>query len=166
MQFEERVDGDSEGRMFRVKSTDPRGPSLTYVCQAEDAQTRARSQHFENFIHHMHYFAQVDGYDGKATADTEGVPASAASTDCLPQQTVERAVSREEMTNSINPVEESRSVGQSAPRLPLSGLEAFYNPRGGGTLLTLPANGGGSPYYDLTFLRMTSGVRTGQKTNA
>ena len=43
MQFEERVDGDSEGRMFRVKSTDPRGPSLTYVCQAEDAQTRARS---------------------------------------------------------------------------------------------------------------------------
>ena len=43
MQFEERVGGDSEGRMFRVKSTDPRGPSLTYVCQAEDAQTRARS---------------------------------------------------------------------------------------------------------------------------
>ena len=43
MQFEERVDGDVEGRMFRVKSTDPRGPSLTYVCQAEDAQTRARS---------------------------------------------------------------------------------------------------------------------------
>ena len=42
MQFEERVDGDVEGRMFRVKSTDPRGPSLTYVCQAEDAQTRAR----------------------------------------------------------------------------------------------------------------------------
>ena len=42
MQFEERVDGDTEGRMFRVKSTDPRGPSLTYVCQAEDAQTRAR----------------------------------------------------------------------------------------------------------------------------
>ena len=48
MQFEERVDGDGEGRMFRVKSTDPRGPSLTYVCQAEDSQTRARSQHFEN----------------------------------------------------------------------------------------------------------------------
>ena len=43
MQFEERVDGDSEGRMFRVKSTDPRGPNLTYVCQAEDPQTRARS---------------------------------------------------------------------------------------------------------------------------
>jgi len=42
MQFEERVDGDGEGRMFRVKSTDPRGPSLTYVCQAEDSQTRAR----------------------------------------------------------------------------------------------------------------------------
>ena len=43
MQFEERVDGDSEGRMFRVKSTDPRGPNLTYVCQAEDPETRARS---------------------------------------------------------------------------------------------------------------------------
>ena len=44
MQFEERVDGDSEGRMFRVKSTDPRGPNLTYVCQAEDPETRARSK--------------------------------------------------------------------------------------------------------------------------
>ena len=56
MQFEERVDGDSEGRMFRVKSTDPRGPSLTYVCQAEDAQTRARSRHFEKPAF-FHYFA-------------------------------------------------------------------------------------------------------------
>ena len=54
----------------------------------------------------MHYLAQVDGYDGKATADAEGVPASAASADCLPQQTVERAVSRGDGTNSINPVEE------------------------------------------------------------
>ena len=108
----------------------------------------------------------MDRYDGKAAADSKGIPSSPAGPHCIPQQTVERAVSREEMTNSINPVEESRSVGQSAPRLPLSGLEAFYNPRGGGTLLTLPANGGGSPYYDLTFLRTTTGVKTGQKTNA
>ena len=93
MQFEERVDGDGEGRMFRVKSTDPRGPSLTYVCQAEDSQTRARSRHFANLSPRA-LFSQVDGYDGKATADAEGVPASAASTHCLPQQTVERAVSR------------------------------------------------------------------------
>ena len=42
MQFEERVEGDQEGRMFRVRSTDPRGPALTYVCQAEDTATRAR----------------------------------------------------------------------------------------------------------------------------
>jgi hypothetical protein len=42
MLLEERVDGDSEGRMFRVKSTDPRGPALQYVCQAEDAANRAR----------------------------------------------------------------------------------------------------------------------------
>ena len=98
MQFEERVDGDSEGRMFRVKSTDPRGPSLTYVCQAEDAQTRARSRHIANppFFFHLNSLTQVDGYDGKATADAEGVPASAASADCLPQQTVEGAVSRGE----------------------------------------------------------------------
>ena len=96
MQFEERVDGDSEGRMFRVKSTDPRGPSLTYVCQAEDAQTRARSDQLNILqIHHRHCFGlQVDGYDGQAAADTEGVFTSTSSPDCLPQQAVERAVSR------------------------------------------------------------------------
>jgi len=42
MQFEERVDGDSDNRMFKVRSTDPRGPPLTYMCQAEDQVTRNR----------------------------------------------------------------------------------------------------------------------------
>ena len=106
MQFEERVDGDSEGRMFRVKSTDPRGPNLTYVCQAEDPETRARSlkktkkkqeQGLQlNLLIFPHCrFAQVDRHDGKAAADTEGIPASSAGSHCLPQQAVERAVSNE-----------------------------------------------------------------------
>jgi len=42
MQFEERVDGDSDNKMFKVRSTDPRGPPLTYMCQAEDQVTRNR----------------------------------------------------------------------------------------------------------------------------
>ena len=107
MQFEERVDGDSEGRMFRVKSTDPRGPNLTYVCQAEDPETRARSKNNNNkknkskvcsstfWIFPHCRFAQVDRHDGKAAADTEGIPASSAGSHCLPQQAVERAVSNE-----------------------------------------------------------------------
>ena len=36
MQFEEKVDGDAESRMFRVKSTCPKGPAITYLCQAEN----------------------------------------------------------------------------------------------------------------------------------
>ena len=103
MQFEERVDGDTEGRMFRVKSTDPRGPSLTYVCQAEDAQTRARCCLFGPFnilqmtfslCSSLNSHLQVDGYNGKAAADSKGIPSSPAGPHCIPQQTVERAVSR------------------------------------------------------------------------
>lgn len=40
MQFEEKVDGDSESRMFRVKSTCPKGPAITYICQAEHTKAR------------------------------------------------------------------------------------------------------------------------------
>ena len=42
MQFEERVDGDSDNKMFKVRSTDPKGPAITYVCQAEDQITKNR----------------------------------------------------------------------------------------------------------------------------
>ena len=40
MQFEEKVDGDAESRMFRVKSTCPKGPAITYLCQAENTKAR------------------------------------------------------------------------------------------------------------------------------
>jgi len=40
MQFEEKVDGDLENRMFRVKSTCPKGPAITYFCQADNTNSR------------------------------------------------------------------------------------------------------------------------------
>ena len=40
MQFEERVEGDPENRMFRVKSTCPKGPAITYFCQADNTAAR------------------------------------------------------------------------------------------------------------------------------
>lgn len=42
MQFEDRVEGDPDNKMFKVRSTDPRGPALSYVCCAEDSAARAR----------------------------------------------------------------------------------------------------------------------------
>merc|ERR1719195_219481 len=39
-QFEERVEGDPENRMFRVKSTCPKGPAITYFCQADNTAAR------------------------------------------------------------------------------------------------------------------------------
>jgi len=40
MQFEEKIDGDSESRMFRVKSTCPKGPAIQFICQAENTKSR------------------------------------------------------------------------------------------------------------------------------
>jgi len=40
MQFDEKVDGDTENRMFRIKSTCPKGPAITYLCQAENTKQR------------------------------------------------------------------------------------------------------------------------------
>lgn len=40
MQLEERIDSDTEKRMFKVKSTDPSRPNLVYVCLAENQQSR------------------------------------------------------------------------------------------------------------------------------
>ena len=40
MQFEENLDYDTDGRLFRVRSTDPSRPNLVYLCQAESPATR------------------------------------------------------------------------------------------------------------------------------
>ena len=40
MQFDEKVDGDTDNRMFRIKSTCPKGPAITYLCQAENTKQR------------------------------------------------------------------------------------------------------------------------------
>ncbi|XP_023330642.1 triple functional domain protein isoform X4 [Eurytemora carolleeae] len=42
MQLDEKVDNDTEKRMFKVKSTDPTRPGLVYLCQADDLETRDR----------------------------------------------------------------------------------------------------------------------------
>ena len=55
------------------------------------------------FFNHFHIFPpfQVDGYDGEATADPEGISAGAAGPHCIPQQTVERAVSRQQRATGL-----------------------------------------------------------------
>ena len=40
MQLEEKIDCDTERRMFRVKSTDPSRAQLVYLCQADDGPAR------------------------------------------------------------------------------------------------------------------------------
>jgi len=40
MQLDEKIDFDTEKKMFKVKSTDPGRPQLVYLCQTDDLQTR------------------------------------------------------------------------------------------------------------------------------
>jgi hypothetical protein len=42
MHMDERLDFDTENRIFRLKSTDPSRPNLVYHCQADDVSSRDR----------------------------------------------------------------------------------------------------------------------------
>ena len=42
MTLEEKVDGDNDGLMFKIKSTDPNRSNIIYICLAEDKASRDR----------------------------------------------------------------------------------------------------------------------------